>query len=397
MTRFVPAVAFVALLAATPTAQQAPVLRGGVHTVPIYASVVDATGRLVTDLKKEDFVVLDNGKPQELSVFAADRQPITIVVMLDRSGSVKQQFDQVRAAAEQFVKNLGDDDRARIGSFSTAVRIEPTTFTSDRNELVRILHDELLTSGPTPLWNATSEAMKALTPETGRRVVLVFTDGYDNPMSTGPNTTYREIHERSRTDEIMLYGIGLSTECAPSATVASATSSSVADFFAPLSAGMPLLQRRAGPVGRGGIGSFGRRGAPRGRQWPGRVGGGSGLPPIPVVPRPGLPPAAPPKKPGGDDPYKGSSLRGKTDKPCVTTPDPNLREVAVDSGGGYFELHTTDELGRTFARVADELHRQYLLGFAPAEFDGTVHTLEVRLRDPNLTVRARRSYLAVTK
>jgi len=397
MTRFVPVFAIVALLAAAPTAQQTPVIRGGVHTVPVYASVVDATGRMVTDLKKDDFLVLDNGKPQELSVFTSDRQPITIVVMLDRSGSVKQQYDQVRAAAEQFVANLGESDRARIGSFSTAVRIDPITFTSDRNELVRILHDDLLSSGPTPLWNATSEAMKALTAETGRRVVLMFTDGYDNPMSTGPNTTYHEIHERSRNDEIMIYGIGLTTQCAPSATVAAAaetsSSSSMSRFFGALSGGAPLLQRRAGPGGRGGMG---RTGFGRGRQLPGRVGGG-GFPPIPIIPRPGLPAPPPPKRPGIDDPYKGSGLRPKSDAPCVATPDPNLREVAIDSGGGYFELHTTDELGRTFARVADELHRQYLLGFTPAAFDGQVHTLEVRLRGPNLTVRARRTYLAVAK
>ena len=83
-------------------------------------------------------------------------------------------------------------------------------------------------------------------------------------------------------------------------------------------------------------------------------------------------------------------------QPCTATePDPGLREVALDSGGGYFALHTTEALGETFARVADELHRQYLLGFTPVNLDGKLHTLEVRMRDPNLTVRARRTYMAV--
>jgi hypothetical protein len=71
--------------------------------------------------------------------------------------------------------------------------------------------------------------------------------------------------------------------------------------------------------------------------------------------------------------------------------------LAIDTGGGYFELHTADELRNSFARVADELHRQYLLGFAPQTLDGRTHRLEVKLRDSSLTVRSRRSYVAASK
>ena len=75
-------------------------------------------------------------------------------------------------------------------------------------------------------------------------------------------------------------------------------------------------------------------------------------------------------------------------------PDPGLRTLADEGGGGYFELRPTGDLSAAFARVADELHRQYLLGFVPAALDGTVHTIEVRVRRPDLTARARKSYLA---
>ena len=64
------------------------------------------------------------------------------------------------------------------------------------------------------------------------------------------------------------------------------------------------------------------------------------------------------------------------------------------SGGGYFELSNADDLGSTFARVADELHRQYLLAFEPAVADGKMHTIDVRLRQSGMTARARQSYLA---
>jgi hypothetical protein len=75
-------------------------------------------------------------------------------------------------------------------------------------------------------------------------------------------------------------------------------------------------------------------------------------------------------------------------------PDPNLRTLADRAGGGYFELRGTHDLASTFGRVADELHHQYLLAFAPQALDGKVHKLEVRVRDSELTVRARRTYLA---
>ena len=75
-------------------------------------------------------------------------------------------------------------------------------------------------------------------------------------------------------------------------------------------------------------------------------------------------------------------------------PDRNLREFAQETGGGYFELQENDELGSTFTRVAQELHSQYLIGFSPAEVDGKVHELSVRVRNQNMTARARRSYFA---
>ena len=85
------------------------------------------------------------------------------------------------------------------------------------------------------------------------------------------------------------------------------------------------------------------------------------------------------------------------DTPCSTRPDPDLKELARVGGGGYFELDATHQLGATFARVADELHRQYLLAFNPAALDGRTHKIEVRDKKPGLTVRARESYIAATK
>jgi len=77
-----------------------------------------------------------------------------------------------------------------------------------------------------------------------------------------------------------------------------------------------------------------------------------------------------------------------------TSPDSSLRRLAQETGGGYFELQETDELGSTFTRVSQELHSQYVLGFAPSVRDGKVHSLDVRLAGRGLTARARQSYVA---
>jgi Ca-activated chloride channel family protein len=72
----------------------------------------------------------------------------------------------------------------------------------------------------------------------------------------------------------------------------------------------------------------------------------------------------------------------------------NYLELIDDTGGGHFNVSQQDDLKATFARVADELRRQYLIGFAPVALDGKEHTLEVRLKKPSLRARARRSYVA---
>src|SRR5437879_2230002 len=85
-------------------APQAP-FKGGTRTVAVYATVTDESGRLVPDLSRDAFSVDDNGKPQAIAVFANDIQPITVVMMLDRSGSMEANFSLVEKAAEYFVQD----------------------------------------------------------------------------------------------------------------------------------------------------------------------------------------------------------------------------------------------------------------------------------------------------
>jgi VWFA-related protein len=84
------------------------------------------------------------------------------------------------------------------------------------------------------------------------------------------------------------------------------------------------------------------------------------------------------------------SIIGRTE----TRPDSGLKRLATETGGGYFELGQKDDLNGTFTRVADELHRQYVIGFTPTTLDGKVHKLNVVVTRSGMTPRARKSYVA---
>src|SRR5215472_14695543 len=92
---------------------QQPTFKAGTQIVSVFATVTDTQKRLVPDLQQADFEILDNDKPQPLTFFQNETQPITVVVMLDTSGSMTLTLDLLRAAAEQFVLRLLPADKAK--------------------------------------------------------------------------------------------------------------------------------------------------------------------------------------------------------------------------------------------------------------------------------------------
>ncbi len=190
--------------------QQAPTFTAGTKTVAVYTTVTDARGRLVTDLSRDDFIVTDDGMRQALTVFSNDNQPITLVMLLDRSGSMKPNFELEQQAAEAFVHAMGPGDKARIGSFGKYIQIDPEDFTSDRAALLKILRADLQSEGPTPLWNAVDRGIDKLLLEPGRRAILVFTDGVDMPLDfTSKGKSLKDVMRRAEERDVMVYAIGL--------------------------------------------------------------------------------------------------------------------------------------------------------------------------------------------
>lgn len=287
--RLLVALAGLSVLVAPLAAQR---IRVGTQTVPLYVTVTEGS-RLVPTLEQEDFEVYDNGKLQTLTNFSNEVTPITVVVMLDTSGSMTLALDLVKDGAEQFLMRMLPDDKGMVGAFNDKIEFHPASFTPDRDELAMSLR-ELDFGYPTRLYDAVDQSLEQLKTHEGRKVVLVFTDGDD----TASRASSGDVLDRARLQETMIYSIGLENE-----------------YFDG--------QRR---------------------------------------------------------------VRSR--------PDRNLRRLSEETGGGFFLLKKTDELGPTFTRVAQELHSQYVLGFTPEVQDGKVHKLEVRLKKPGMTARARKSYVA---
>jgi Ca-activated chloride channel family protein len=185
---------------------QTPVFREAARIVPVIATVTEADGRLVPGLEKEDFQIFDNGKLQETTVFQSTVEPFSVVVMLDKSGSMTANLDRLDLAAEQFLLRLLPLDKGQVGAFSDKIQLSGT-FTSDRDDLIGALKD-LQFGNPTRLYDAINESMVALKPVEGRKVVLIFTDGDD----TSSRLDLGDVLKRATEENVMVYAIGLQSE-----------------------------------------------------------------------------------------------------------------------------------------------------------------------------------------
>jgi Ca-activated chloride channel family protein len=189
--------------------------RAGVRTVPVYVSVTDGTGRFVLDLARDDFEVRDDGKVQPIAQFITDVQPLSVILMLDGSGSMLGNFNTVIEGANSFIIRMLPADRARIGSFADRVQIN-SPFTSDRDELLRFLTNEfnIRMGGETRLWDGVDRAVAAFGTAVGRRVVLVFSDGYD----TSSTMTGGLVRGHAQQQDVMVYAVAVWTGQGPRET-----------------------------------------------------------------------------------------------------------------------------------------------------------------------------------
>ena len=355
------------------TAQQ-PQFRAGADVVPVYATVRDKDRGFVLDLTQDDFELYDEGKKQTITQFTLAVQPLSAVVLIDGSGSMIQEFNRAIEGARNFVLRMLLEDRARIGSFADRVVLGPR-FTSDRDALLSYLDDQfnLRVGGETHLWEALVESSLALRNESGKRVVVVMSDGYNFvlppgyvPPPPGSSGGYPPVGGRPPASPPPPGG-------------------------GRIPGGLPVPinpPTRGTPPG----------GAPR---------------PGPGSARPQPPPAPTPSSLANFDPTTYGVTMADVDAAAsernvivyglsmwvrqtvgAERPSRDLERLALETGGAFYEVGVNDDLNPVFTEVVQQLRQQYVLGFVPASFDGKRHSLSVRVKRPGLEVQARRSYIA---
>jgi Ca-activated chloride channel family protein len=185
-----------------------PVFKSEGVTVSVHATVADASHRLVTNLDADAFTILDDDRVQPLTVFERKVLPISVLLLLDTSYSIKDSIGFVRDAAKEFVAQLRPGDRVELGAFNQRVRfVRP--FTSDRQTLNRLLDlvgPDMIDYG-TALWPAITEGLKEFQSVEGRKIILVLSDG-ENSVGT----YNRFLVSRAIVADVMIYAIALQTE-----------------------------------------------------------------------------------------------------------------------------------------------------------------------------------------
>lgn len=179
----------------------------GVESVTLDVVVVDERGRFVSGLRADDFAIFEGGEPQEIAFFTAEFTPVTTMLLLDSSSSIRSSLGAIQTAAYLFAQNLSEGDRARIGLFANDVRFGPR-FTDDLREHY-VLLQSMRPGGKTALYDAIIEALEELAVVEGRRSLLVFTDGDDaGPAEQGSRSMREDAIEAAKLSEVTIYTVG---------------------------------------------------------------------------------------------------------------------------------------------------------------------------------------------
>src|SRR6185369_12604684 len=156
--------------------QDQPVRLGAtLVTIPIVAS--DRDVRYITDMRREEFTLSEDGAKQEIAVFATVSEPFHVILMLDVSASAQEKLGQIKSAATTFVSQLKSVDRVKVISFDDEIH-NLSGFTNDRTEIADAISKARAGKG-TKLYDAMEFAMREMKSVEGRKAIVLFTDGVD--------------------------------------------------------------------------------------------------------------------------------------------------------------------------------------------------------------------------
>lgn len=182
-----------------------------VALVNVYAIARGAKGAYVNDLARSDFRIYENGRPQVIDRFSAERRPLRIAIVLDTSLSMEgDKLKSAIASAVTFLPVLQPGDEGLVIGFSDEVTVLQD-LTSDRGKLERAIRS-VVARGGTALYDGIYRAAERLAEFDGRRVLLLLSDGRDeaaNGLEPGSLHTFEEARDRALRNEVMVFAIGL--------------------------------------------------------------------------------------------------------------------------------------------------------------------------------------------
>lgn len=310
------------------------VIRVNTTLVTIPVSVMDRDGRYVPNLQKEEFRIWEDGVEQEVAFFQSVDKPFSVVLMIDTSPSTQFRLEEIHDAAITFVDQLRSDDRVMVVSFNDDIKIL-SEFTTDRSKLRRAIQRAKTDDG-TRLYDAVDMVInQQLSRVQGRKAIVLFTDGVD---TTSRRASYQSNVMDAQELDALIYPVQYDTS--RDMNVGNYPPMGSIDIFGQI---------------LGGIFGGGRR----------RGGGGGG----------------PQRRGTARDDYELANQF--------------LRELAESTGGRGYNADTLQNMTYAFANVAEELRRQYSLGYYPKRPPqaGQRRLIRVRARQPNLAVRSRDSYI----
>ena len=344
------------------------IVRVDTTLVSLPVSVMDRDGKYIPNLGKEDFRIWEDGVEQRVAYFASTEKPFTVALMIDTSGSTRFKLQEIQEAAISFVNQLRADDRVMVVSFSDKIRVlaQPT---NDHNALRDAIHRTEPGSG-TRLYDAVDQVInEQLNRVEGRKAIVLFTDGVD---TTSKHASYESTVRDAEELDALIYPVEYDTYSDMGVLGPGGGGSSgnvIIDILGAIlgggnsggssggSSGRNPPQGRGGGGGGGGRGGGGGGGRGGGGSWPG--GGGSG------------------------------STRGEYERA-----DQYLHDLARVTGARLYNAEQQN-LDAAFRSVAEELRRQYSLGYYPKNTPqaGERRNIKVRVNRPELVVRTRDSYV----
>lgn len=181
--------------------------RSTVQAINLSVVVTDKKGRFIPDLTAEDFIVREDGKPQKLDFFTSEVTPVTLLLLLDASTSIRPSEYGIKEAAANFVSKLWEGDKAIVADFNEHVRFS-THFSDNIDRLIATIQS-LYPSGWTALYDSILLSIDKVSEAPGRKALLVFTDGDDSrSVGQGSEMSSKDAIEGAKFSEVTIYTVG---------------------------------------------------------------------------------------------------------------------------------------------------------------------------------------------